>query len=465
MTEQYLRNITPDYITGAVSACEGIKDSMVLINGPLGCKFFHGYASGQSVMKSPELWGLRGELRLRDAMDDHLVRSQYFAGTPQVPGTNLRYEDFIFGTVEQLRRALNDILAERSYSLITVIQAPGTSLLAETLEPELEEMAAESGTPCFFVESPVFSENLFLGYDETMAGLLERFARAPETDTAEVRRTGEATEKNGRPSVNLFGFYTYEKYLEGDLEEIRRLLDLCGIDVHCAAGANCTMESLRSIHAADAHICFSAERCTKTAAWLKRHSDRPILDLGFMPVGPDLTERLVRTISSLLGTDCGPALEEIERVRARIFYYIARFTGGKGFPRDFRYAAEGEASMLYAMTDYLSGYLGIEPEALHVLFRPREGGGDRKLTELLEELGCGQALKRDITEAKDVVLFGSANAIARSLAYSGNVFGVETMFPSSGYIHVVPKTMVGASGALYLLEQVMNGLRMLRAWD
>ena len=116
MTGQYLRNMTADYITGAVSACEGIRDSLVLLNGPLGCRFYHGYASGQSVLKGSELWGLRGELQLSGAMDDRLMRSQYFAGTPQIPGSNLRYEDNIFGTKEQLHRALNDIFSERQYA-------------------------------------------------------------------------------------------------------------------------------------------------------------------------------------------------------------------------------------------------------------------------------------------------------------------------------------------------------------
>lgn len=39
MTNHYLRNITADYITGVVSACEGIHNSLILLNGPLGCKF------------------------------------------------------------------------------------------------------------------------------------------------------------------------------------------------------------------------------------------------------------------------------------------------------------------------------------------------------------------------------------------------------------------------------------------
>ena len=98
------------------------------------------------MIRESELWGLRGQLELSDAMDDRLVRSQYFAGTPQVPGSNLRYEDYIFGTGEQLERALQDIMAERSYSMAVVIQTPGTSLMGEGLESLIQKTAEEYQT-------------------------------------------------------------------------------------------------------------------------------------------------------------------------------------------------------------------------------------------------------------------------------------------------------------------------------
>lgn len=455
MTERYLRNITPDYITGAVSACEGIRDSMVLINGPLGCKFYHGYAAGQAIIKEQNLWNLRGELRLTNAMDDKLLRSQYFAGTPQIPGSNLRYEDFVFGTREQLRRALNDIFAERRYALFSVIQAPGTSLLGEALEGELADISGEYGIPFLFVETPRFSENHFLGYDETMARLL-RTLLSPGT------KTGPRT---GRPRVNLFGLYTYQRYLEGDLEELTELLSLCGVDVNCAVGADCSMESFRRIPEADANILLSPERCFETKRFLVDALSLPILDFGCLPVGFDLTERFVREVSGLLGTDCSPALAAIDRARARAFYHIGRQMGSQGFPRELRWAAEGEWSALYAYADYLSGYLGIRPAALHPLYTQCRGDGETRLRALLEGQSCADALTADFSRVKDVILLGSANTIADILNYSGNVFGIETMFPSSGYIHVLPKTLLGCRGALYLLEQILNGTRLLSAWD
>ena len=455
MTEQYLRNITADYITGAVSACEGIRNSLVLLNGPLGCRFYHGYASGQSVMKSSELWSLGGALKLSNAMDDRLLRSQYFAGTSQVPGSNLRYEDNIFGTREQLHRALNDIFSERRYSLLAVIQTPGTSLLGEALEGELEQISAEFELPYFFLETPLLSENFNTGYDETMVRLLQRLL---------PRHRGQSERPRG-PTVNLFGLSTYQRYLEGDAAEILRLLSLCHISVNCVAGANCTMDSFQKIPQADLNIMLSPERCAATARCLRDYFGLPVLICDSVPIGFDLTERFVQQIAGELQVDASAALEEIQKARARAFYFIARHVGEKGIPRHVQYAVEGEYSLLYAYVDFLSGYLGMMPQAVHPLGTTYSRDGRARLEGLLQKFGALRALHHDISEVRDAIVLASAGTILSLSAYSENNFGIETAFPSSGYLHVVPKTHWGCSGALFLLEQILNGVRLLTAWD
>ena len=181
----------------------------------------------------------------------------------------------------------------------------------------------------------------------------------------------------------------------------------------------------------------------------------------------------VRGISKLLNTDCSRALDDIDKARGRIFYQLAKHTGGRGFTKEFKYAAEGESSFLYALADYLSGYLGVVPEALHPLYRDDENKevlpfgktpAEERLKDFLISLGCEEALEKDITKVKDLVLFASANTIAHVLSYSGNIYGVETAYPSSGYINVVPKTLIGTRGALCILEHILNGRRLLNAW-
>ena len=470
MTDQYLRSTTADYITGAISACEGIRDSIVLINGPHGCKTYYGFGTGQSAINGQALLGLGGDLRLSNAMDDKLIRSQFFTGSPLIPATNLRYEDFIFGTAEQLRRALNDILSERRYSLISVVQAPGTSLLSESLEPDIKEISEEASVPYLYVDAPGLSEDMFTGYDETVLAIIKKFSLQADNSYCDGHPSEQSDGKTSsgqrrkRPSVNLFGLYTRSLHMDGDLEEITRILDLCGIDINCAVGAFCTMDELKDLSKADANVFLAAERCKKTAEYLEKVSGIPSFNFGCVPVGPDLTEKFVIGISSLLKTDCRAALKDIEETRSKIFYYLAKYLGNSGFGGTFRYAAEGEPSLLFAYADYLSGYLGIAPEVLQPRYELKGAEMDR-LEDILGELGCKDVLVKDITKVKDVVILGNANTIAQVLAYSGNVYGIETEIPSSGYINVVPKTHIGCKGSLYLLEQLLNAKRLLSAWD
>ena len=475
MTDQYSRNITPDYMTGLVSAFEGIKDSLVLINGPLGCRFYHAYASGQSIIKAQELWSLQGDLRIKGAMDDNLRRSQYHAGVAEVPGSNLRYEDYIFGTREQLHRALNDIFSERKYSIFSVIQSPGTSLLGEDLEQELKEISEEFGIPYIFMESPALSENLYLGYDDGIVRILklllkEKAGVKQKTDEKSKTCTcrDEITDINKSACshlVNLFGFYTYARYLEGDATEIKRLLSLCGIQINCMMGANSRIEEVKMIPEAELNILMSPERCCKTGLYLREAMDLPVLELEALPIGFDLTETFIKKVCSCLDLDPSPALLDIEKNRARAFYYIARYMGSRGFPKDLRYGAEGEWSMLAGYVDYFSGYLGMKASVLHPLYTECSEKGKQVLQKMAQAYQLEDALGNKIEKLENAFLLGNANTILEVMTYSKNICGIETSSPSSGYIHVIPKTHLGCSGALYLLEQVLNGVKLLKAWQ
>ena len=105
------------------------------------------------------------------------------------------------------------------------------------------------------------------------------------------------------------------------------------------------------------------------------------------------------------------------------------------------------------------------PQAVHPLGTTYSRDGRARLEGLLQKFGALRALHHDISEVRDAIVLASAGTILSLSAYSENIFGIETAFPSSGYLHVVPKTHWGCSGALFLLEQILNGVRLLTAWD
>lgn len=163
MTNHYLRNAVPDHIAGVISACEGIQNNLVLLNGPIGCKTYYTFSGVDSLIRRSNLWTLGDDFDWK-----MLWMTGCFAASFASAVLAYRYQPplfcYIFGTAEQLHRALNDLFSERSYDLFTVIQTPGTSLLGEALEPELDAISKEFGIPHLFIESPGLSENSMIGY-------------------------------------------------------------------------------------------------------------------------------------------------------------------------------------------------------------------------------------------------------------------------------------------------------------
>ena len=93
MTQSYLTSITPDSLSGLLFSLEGIRDGVVLLNGPSGCKFYHSSVSDGQMIRSldfdplsyPEIW--------------------YF-GQPHVPCTSIDNGDYVYGSEEKLREIL-----------------------------------------------------------------------------------------------------------------------------------------------------------------------------------------------------------------------------------------------------------------------------------------------------------------------------------------------------------------------
>ena len=60
MTACSSKSISPDSVTGMIFAMEGIRNVIVLLNGPMGCKFYHSTTSG-FLAKHPPLRNAAGE--------------------------------------------------------------------------------------------------------------------------------------------------------------------------------------------------------------------------------------------------------------------------------------------------------------------------------------------------------------------------------------------------------------------
>ncbi|MBO4353080.1 MAG: hypothetical protein J5818_06265 [Eggerthellaceae bacterium] len=63
-----------------------------------------------------------------------------------------------------------------------------------------------------------------------------------------------------------------------------------------------------------------------------------------------------------------------------------------------------------------------------------------------------------VIDAAPELFFGTGDTIARLRLAGVEFSGIEMALPTLGYIDVLPKTYLGARGALQLIEAVLNGL-------
>ncbi|MDR2343760.1 MAG: nitrogenase component 1 [Spirochaetaceae bacterium] len=422
-------NITPDSFSGAIFAVEGIRDACTVLNGPTGCKFYHSAISESQFQ--------------RDIGRDPLIfRSEFHFGMPRVPATYLDGNDYVFSGREKLERLLR-MAAGEGHGLIAVINSPGAALIGDDLSGFLERTV--QGTPCFALETAGFSGNFGAGFQRALASAMD-VLKGPVA----ARRAG---------TVNLLGLGIYRRYYEGDRHALKRLLALCGVDVLAFPGAGDDAASFARLGQAALNVAVYPEYGAYLADKLRAEYGAPalVLEEG-PPVGFDACEGFLRQVCAALDADPAPALEQIERARARAYRFLARFTGISGFPKGALFSVKAEASTAYALTKWLSSYLGMIPQAIS-LNDEGESPFVPRLKSYLDSINRCGALTSSVISSPCHLLFADANTIA-ALRLEGQRFcGIEIAMPSLSYIDVTEKSLLGEQGALFLLEQVLNGLR------
>jgi len=446
----------PDALTGAILAVEGIRDAAVLLNGPTGCKFFHGAVA-------------EGQLPRESSYDPLRFIDEFYFGQPRVPSTYLDGDDYVFGAAGKLRRIL-PVVAGKGHRLIAVVNTPGAALIGDDLERFVR--AADLDVPCVSIESTGYSGTMEDGFQEAVvrvleallgrseqAGSPERAGPAEHADPTQHAGTSESVEPS-QPSVALVGVSLFQRFWEGDVAELRRLLGLCGVRTAAVVCAGSTVAELRRLGRAHVAAVVHEELVDRLVPWLSKHAglrivrtgDRPAAGLPGTPIGFDGTEGWIRAVCASVGADPAPAVSAVDEARCRAAMHIKRFNSLTGLPKGATFSVRAPASVARPLTTWLHDYLGMIPV---------DDGGEGSavpagLVAAAGPEGTAPGPVADVPVA-DVVLADGAT-IARLRAAGSTAAGVEIALPSGGRIDVVPRCLLGAQGALVLLEAVPNAL-------
>ncbi len=425
----YLSSITPDSFSGMIFALEGVRRSVVLLNGPTGCKFYHSATSDNQTIRQFEF-------------DPLNYPEKWYFGQPRVPCTYLDNGDYVYGSAEKLTETLEFLRDNVGFDLLGIVNSPGASLIGDDLQGIAAAIIPDR--PFVVLETPGFSSDICAGHETAAMELLKQLP---------LREVGGRLPK----TVNFLGLSLFHRNHTGDVAELRRLAALCGIGVGCFLCAGGDIESVKNIPKAALNIVIHPEYGLKTAEFLFARYGTPFYVCAGPPVGFDATEKLLRDICALLEADASAAIAESERARARAYAFISRVNSLTGLPKGVAFTVEGTYSELYAYTDFLIQYLGMIPDCVAVL-NAHSDCFKARLMALLDELGVSDAIGRDILETSAELVFASGNTIAKLKLKKHTFSEIEISLPTIGYIDVIPKTHLGINGALFLIEQILNGL-------
>lgn len=425
----------PDGLTGAVLAVEGIRDAAVLLNGPTGCKFYHGAVA-------------EGQMPRESSYDPLKFLDEFYFGQPRVPVTYLDGNDYVFGASEKLRRIL-PVVASKGHSLIAAVNTPGAALIGDDLDRSVR--SANLQVPCVTIETTGYSGTFEEGFQEALIRTLETLKPSGS------RETGPCIQG---PCVNLIGVSIEEKYWEGNNEELARLLSLCGIEVNTVLSAGSTVDELRNLPCARLNVMVREEFGNNLADWCAKNFGLETLrPCSGAPVGFDQTERWVREICDAVGASFDSALRDIDEARTRAVMHIKQFNSLTGLPKGATFAVRERPSFALPLSVWLYEYLGMTPAAISPVglytFLHDE------FEEMLRGIGCEGAWKNRGVETADVV-FADGVTVARVEESTGRKGGIEISLPSRDRVDIVPKSVYGPRGALHLLEWIINALVDLR---
>ena len=408
MTKPGSRPILPDSTTGAIFALEGIRNAVVLLNGPMGCRFYHSTTSRfltiRPLLRLPEREGEEPR------PVDYNTLNNWFFRQERVPCTWLDGEDYVYGTKEKVLEALAYIRDHVALDLLAIVDSPGAALIGDAL---LEPARAILGDRVVLLESPGWSAS---------------FEDGAAYAALEVLRQGvkfrPAADKTPGKRVNLLGLNLWQRYQEGDILELKRLLGLCGIQTGAVLLADCSLAELERLPEAALNLVLYPELGLEAARYLEEAAGIPYYVCPMLPVGFSATEDLLTEVCRRLEADPAPALEDSRRARALAWYKLREIDQSYGRPRGVKFHVDIGPSADKAYTAFLRDYLAMEPA----------------------------------TPEEAELVFSDANVIAALMLENRHFCGIEARMPGMGYTDLVPKTHLGVQGALFLIEQVLNGL-------
>jgi nitrogenase molybdenum-iron protein alpha/beta subunit len=404
-------------LLGSLFAVEGVKNSITILNGPTGCKFYPSSVS-------------EAEHSRRGAFNPYLFSDEFFFCQPRIPCTYMDGDDLVMGTDEKLNRLYEKAVAMHP-DIIGMVNSPGGSLIGSHLD-----LKNDKGVVTVSSESPGFSVRYGQGYQDMTVRILEQVMPA---DAVKKDRT-----------VNLLGLSIDDLNWQDTIDDLTSLLAMCNIKV-IAASVNWSVDDIRRSACATANIVLSEEIGGKVAEWYADRFGTAVVDAG-IPLGFDNLEKWIEKVCKAVGTDPSPALDAIKECRHRAAAEIRRLNIFSGRPAGCTFSVSAPGNITLAVLTSLHSYLGMMPVAVECT----DGARRKEISAYLKDYAI--EVSDDAFNTPADVYLGDGTVLS-SLQFRGLIGGgVCICNPCLKGVMIAREPILGLEGTMRLLDSVMNAL-------
>jgi len=425
--ESDMKRTLPDGFVGAVMAVESISDAVAFLHGPGGCRVRFMVHSGAVFPR----------IRLEDD-DSYYV--PYFYGYPRVPATYLDEYDYINGAYYKMEEGL-PIVDGKGPGLIVVINSPGAALIGDNHERAIKEAGLEDRA--IYMDESLVSIPMTQGYDLTLLQIM--------------RHLNLVRDKVEKDTVNLLGVTVMDKDFRAAVEEITENIESMGLKVKCVPGAGADLDGLKDSVNSEYCIVVSPESCQSISEYYGSMGLTIIRSDAGAPVGFDATEEFYKKIAEVTGKDASIPIAKIAKAKDAIYQKFVGMRYNALRIKGLKFSAAGIASVVRPLTEWLYSYLAIAPIAVDV-----DPGADpleeERLKDFLESVDYGQSFGVEPKIGSDIVLCEGITAITMRLNGECRI-GIPIGHSTMGLDDVIPRPVYGIQGALYILDEILHGVR------
>ena len=416
----------PDGFNGAVMAVESIEDAAVLLHGPGGCRIRHMIHSTATFPRvapgSPEdYYGI------------------YYYGYPRVPATYLDEYDFINGAFYKMSEAL-PVVAAKEPSIIVVINSPGAALIGDNHEKAIRDSGLEGRA--IYMDESLVSMPMTECYGHMLRAVMEHLS-------PERRDVVPGT-------VNLLGLSLFDKDWAAGREELCAIVESMGLKVVSTPGAGTSVQDLKDSVSAEMNVVVCPEMCAGLLEYYESLGIPTVRSPAGAPVGFSAVREWAKAVAVAAGKDPGPALEKVRSAERKVYDKLMGMKYNALRMRGMSFSIAGTASVVRPLAEWLYSYLSMVPVAVAV-----DPGADERevsmLRSFLDERDLSDSFGKEPLEGSEAVLCEGVTAL--TMAEASGCIGIPIGHSCTGMDDIIPRPIYGVQGALYILDEMMHGVR------